>query len=214
MEGLKRLKCVFLYSIFYMSLFAFLEKQHVKYFLIHTKLDDMIPFCEFFVIPYLVWFIFVALTVLYFAFFCEDRKEYNQLVWSLGIGMTVFIVFSFVFPNGQDLRPRLMGEDGIFIDLVKMVYAKDTPTNIFPSIHVYNSVACCLAILNNERCRKHVWVVSGTVLLTVLIVISTVLIKQHSVIDLIGALVLNVLVARGVYKPRNVYSVKVRRVVS
>ena len=212
MEGLKRLRCVFLYGILYMSLFAFLENQHVKYFLIHTKIDDKIPFCEYFVVPYLLWFVFVALTVLYFAFFCEDRKEYNQLVWSLGIGMTVFIVFSFVFPNGQDLRPRLIGEEGLFIDLVRMVYAKDTPTNIFPSIHVYNSVVCCLAILNNERCRKNAFVVWGTVLLTALIVVSTVLIKQHSIIDLIGALVLNVFVARGVYKTKTVYPVKVRRV--
>ena len=37
-----------------------------------------------------------------------------QLIITLGTGMTLFLIISLVFPNGQDLRPVLTG-DSIFI---------------------------------------------------------------------------------------------------
>lgn len=214
MEGLKRIGRYIPFGILYMLAFLFVENQNLKYHVIHTKLDEWIPFCEYFVVPYLLWFLFVFATILYFAFFNKSRKEYDQLMWSFCIGMTFFIVISLLFPNGQKLRPGLDGEEGLFIDLVRMVYRKDTPTNIFPSIHVYNSVVCCAAILRNEQCKKNPWIISGTLILTILIIASTVLIKQHSVIDLIGALVLNALVGAVVYRTNGIYSVKSRRVIS
>ena len=69
-------------------------------------------------------------------------KEYYQLMITLGIGMTLFLVISLVFPNGQDLRPVLSG-NSIFIQAVQFIYHTDTPTNVLPSIHVFNSLTCC-----------------------------------------------------------------------
>lgn len=214
MEGLRRLKGYFLFGIIYMVLFDFVEARNVKYHVIHSQLDEWIPFCEYFVVPYLLWFIFITVTVLYFAFYVKDKREFICLMRSLCIGMALFIIISLVLPNGQKLRPKLAGEEGFFVDLVKLVYRKDTPTNIFPSIHVYNSVVCCVAVLKNEACRKRLWVTIGTVVLTILILASTVLIKQHSIIDLVGALLLNVVVAVGVYWPGRVYVSKSKRVIS
>lgn len=212
MEGLRRLRGYLIFSLFYMMSFSYVESRNVKYHIIHSQLDELIPFCEYFVVPYLLWFGFVTITVLYFAFFVKEKKEFTQMMWSFCVGMTVFILISLFFPNGQRLRPRLYGEEGFFIDLVKMVYRKDTPTNIFPSIHVYNSVVCCVAILRNEACRKHFWITTGTVVMTVLILASTVLIKQHSIVDMIGALLLNAVVAVAVYWPKRTYIAKSKRV--
>lgn len=214
MEGLKRISRYLPFGILYMLSFWIVENRNVKYYIIHTELDEILPFCEYFVIPYLLWFAFVAVTVMYFAFFVKNRKEYDQLMWSFCIGMTLFVVISFLFPNGQKLRPRLAGEDGFFIDLVRMVYSKDTPTNIFPSIHVYNSVVCCTAILKNEQCRANRWITISALVLTVLIIAATVFIKQHSIIDLVGALLLNALVGGVVYGTHPIYPVRSRRVIS
>lgn len=213
MEGLKRLRGYALFGILYMMSFSFVEGRNVKYHIIHSQIDEVIPFCEYFVIPYLLWFAYVTVTVLYFAFFVKEKKEFTQLMWSFCVGMALFIVISLVFPNGQRLRPRLYAQDGFFIELIKMVYRKDTPTNIFPSIHVYNSVVCCIAILRNKTCAKHLWVTIGTTVLTVLIIASTVFIKQHSIIDMIGALLLNAIVAVAIYRPRSAYVAKTKRVV-
>lgn len=72
---------------------------------------------------------------------------------TLGVGMTLFLIISFVYPNGQNLRPELTGE-GPFIQAVQLLYQTDTPTNIFPSIHVFNAVACCVALLNNKNADR------------------------------------------------------------
>lgn len=213
LEGLRRIKYVIIYGILYMTAFGIIENSTAKPYMIHTNLDEMIPFCKYFVVPYLLWFIYIGVTIMYFAFFNESREEYYRLIWTLGIGMTIFIVVSFIFPNGQKLRPYLI-EDDIFTKLVQLVYRKDTPTNIFPSIHVYNSIACCVAILKNERCRSRKWVTTGTVILTILIIVSTVMIKQHSVVDLVGALVLNMVVYGVVYGKKFVYWFKRRGAVS
>ena len=109
--------------------------------LIHTVLDDRIPFCEYFIVPYVLWFFYVAAAVAYFAFFQKSVKEYWQFMISLGIGMTLFLLVSWFWPNGHDLRPKLPEGGSVFVEMVRMLYRIDTPTNILPSIHVFNSLA-------------------------------------------------------------------------
>lgn len=97
--------------IVYMITFSYIEDRDVHHYIIHTTIDEQIPFCEYFIVPYLLWFLFVAVTVFYFMFFNKNQwKEYYQLIITLGTGMTLFLIISLVFPNGQDLRPVLTGD--------------------------------------------------------------------------------------------------------
>ena len=58
------------YMAFYMVGFFILENAgHRHYHVIHTVFDDMIPFCEYFIIPYLLWFGYVAVAMAFFFFF-------------------------------------------------------------------------------------------------------------------------------------------------
>lgn len=174
----------------YMITFSYIENREVHHYIVHTVIDDKIPFCEYFIIPYLLWFAFVAVTIIYFILFNNNSnhkwKEYYQLCITLATGMTLFLIISLVFPNGQDLRPVLSG-DNIFEKTVQMIYHTDTPTNVLPSIHVFNSLTCCGAILKNQR--KHFKKTTDllTVILTILIIMSTMLLKQHSVVDVVLA---------------------------
>lgn len=178
------------YGIFYLITFFLLENSQVSHHMIHCALDDRIPFCEYFIVPYFMWFGFIAATVVYFLAFNESSKEYSRLIATLGTGMTMFLIISFVYPNSQNLRPDLHQESGnIFIAAVKFLYMIDTPTNIFPSIHVFNTLACMGAIVNNERCRRHKGVIAGTGLLSTAIILSTLFLKQHSMIDVISAFI-------------------------
>ena len=103
-------------------------------------------------------------------------------------GMTAFLIISTLYPNGQDLRPTTFARDNIFVDMVKHLYNGDTPTNIFPSIHVYNSIAVFLAVRNSEHLKKNHLIQWCSFSLTVLIRLSTLFLKQHTVVDLIGAI--------------------------
>jgi membrane-associated phospholipid phosphatase len=187
--------------------FFLLEHRSVKPHIIHCALDDMIPFCEYFIIPYVLWYGFVAVTLWYFAFRCEKREEYWCLASTLMIGMTAFLVVSYVYPNGQELRPVLR-EGNCFIRAVRVLYQIDTPTNVLPSMHVFNAVSCCVAICRNQRCRSRGGLIAGTKVLTALIILSTMFLKQHSVVDVCMALVLYGLCYRLVYVTTSQYRKK------
>lgn len=187
------------YGIFYMISFMLVERIPVETHLIHTFLDDKIPFCEYFIIPYVLWYFVVLGSVLYFALGSPGKKEYYQYMGTLAVGMTLFLIISYVYPNGQDLRPVLEGGSP-FIQAVQFLYLIDTPTNIFPSMHVFNAVACCVALLNNKKCRQNRIFTAGNIIITVSIVLSTMFLKQHSVEDVVTALILNVICYQVFYR--------------
>lgn len=190
------------YGIFYMMAFTYLEQRTVNHVnIIHLKIDDYIPFCEYFIIPYFLWFAFIAVTVLYFTIFDKEKKEFYSLICSLAIGMTLFLLISYFYPNGQDLRPDVFTRDNIFVDMVKHLYKIDTPTNILPSIHVFNSVAACVAIMTSSNLRKHHFVRYGSLVLTILIILATMFLKQHTIVDVVFAFALNLLCYQLLYRP-------------
>ena len=171
-----------------------MEQSDVRIHIIHSLADDKIPFCPYFIIPYVMWYFFLIGTVIYFAVSCPSKKEYYQYLATLGVGMTLFLLISYVYPNGQHLRPDLSAAgDGVFISAIRFLYKIDTPTNIFPSMHVFNATASCIALFQNERCRKNKVFTVSQIVLTVSIVLSTMFLKQHSVADVMTALILNIL---------------------
>ena len=105
---------------------------------------------------------------------------------------TIFIVVSVVYPNRLDLRPAQVEGNDIFAILCRYLYRTDTPTNVLPSIHVYNSMAVCYAVNANAALRRKKWVIAGTDTLTLLIVLSTMFLKQHSIIDVTTGMVMSV----------------------
>lgn len=172
------------YFIVYLLWFAYLEQTVTRRFhVIHMPLDDYIPFLEIFIIPYLLWFAYIAVAVVYF--FLTNVQDYYKLCTFLFVGMTIFLVVSTVYPNGHYLRPRVFERDNIFVTMVQWLYATDTSTNLFPSIHVYNSLGVHLAISHSEKLKDKKWIQRGSFLLMCSIIASTMFLKQHSVFDVI-----------------------------
>ena len=116
-----------------MICFHILEKRVTTYHIIYSPIDGHIPFIEAFIVPYLLWFPYIAAVVLYLFF--TNKNDFYQSCIFLFSGMTIFLIVSAVYPNGDLLRPSTFPRNNIFTSLVKMVYAADTPTNILPSIH-------------------------------------------------------------------------------
>ena len=85
--------------------------------------------------------------------------------------------------------------------MVGMIYGLDTATNVFPSIHVFNSIGAFIAINKNEKLQKIKWLQWSAFILTILICLSTVYLKQHSVMDIFGAIVLSIVMYFIVYVP-------------
>lgn len=178
-----------LYMPIYLFFFVFVEKNTHDITLINIPLDDMIPFVEGFIVPYLLWFPFMFIAIVYVFF--KDKREFFAMCWNLIIGMSLFIVVSFVFPNGLDLRPAEFTRDNIFVDLCRHLYSVDTSTNVLPSIHVFNSLACGISFGRVLWRNGHKITAICSYSMAALICASTVFVKQHSVIDVVSALVLS-----------------------
>lgn len=192
------------YFVFYLAWFRFVEQQNAGFFhLVHVALDDVIPFCEWFVFPYLLWFAYVAFGVLHTALFNKD--QFYRLCCFLFIGMTIFLIISTIYPNGQLLRPHYFQHDNIATHLCAWLYSIDTSTNLFPSIHVYNSIAIHTCIMHCEELRKHKSIRIGSLVLCISIILSTMFIKQHSVFDVMTAFLLCTIVYQLVYGQGNVF---------
>lgn len=185
-----------IYFAFYMPWFIFLNiftPQREDVTMMHIELDDLIPFCELFVIPYFLWFGYIAAG--HIILMLTNRQEFIRMCIFLYTGMTVCLLIYTVFPNGQQLRINYdeLGRSNFLIDAIKALQNTDTPYNVFPSIHCLNSFGMHIALAKSKSLGKYRKpIVITSFVLMVLIALSTVFVKQHSVLDLLGAVLLSV----------------------
>lgn len=66
-----------LYIPVYMHFFTWLEARNdVSFQPIHCFIDDIIPFNELFVIPYVLWFLYVLVVIVYLYFQKDHLEDY------------------------------------------------------------------------------------------------------------------------------------------
>lgn len=151
---------------------------------IYCPLDDLIPFNELFLIPYMLWFVYLIGALGYTLLFNE--RAFRRMMYFIMFTYTLTIIFYFIYPSCQELRPVTFERDNIFTRFIAEFYKFDTNTNVCPSIHVIGSVAAMLAGFDTSRFSKRQCKIASTAV-CFLISISTVFMKQHSVIDVIAA---------------------------
>ena len=190
-----------LYGLIYLPWFLWLE-QHVtsEFTLISMPIDYKIPFCEYFIIPYYLWFLFVPAVMAYEFFY--SKREYYQCCALLFTGMTVFLIICTVWPNGLNLRQDISYRDNFCAQLVQGLYKTDTSTNVFPSMHVFNTLGCLIALYTSKGMKGRYGIKTAATILGILIILATVFLKQHSVWDVIGAFVLAGILYVIVYIPK------------
>jgi membrane-associated phospholipid phosphatase len=177
--------------------FKLLEAFLVPKYNIHIPLDDMVPLMPVFVIPYLFWFIYIAIGIIYTGL--HSKREFYKLVAFLGVGMSLAYITYMIFPNEQTMRPEVHG-NGVFSWILTIIYATDTPTNVCPSVHVINAMAVDAAMRHTEPFSKRRINRVVSFIIFILICVSTVCVKQHSVFDVICGLLYGGLVYIPLYK--------------
>lgn len=190
---------VFLYTFIYLPWYMYLEITIThEYHVLHTWVDDIIPFNEYFIIPYFIWFIYVASVLIFFFF--KDVDEFYRFGLYLALGMSISLFICQIFPNGTDLRPvNLDPNKNIFTHLVAFIYKTDTNTNVFPSIHVFNSIATHVAILRSRFFYNNMKVKAISFIIMISICLSTLFLKQHSFLDVVGATILSYVIYQLIY---------------
>lgn len=151
---------------------------------VHIWLDDVIPFCEWFLIPYVLWYVLIVFSLGYFALYNIDsfKKLSKYIIITQLVAMAIYILF----PSRQDLRPEVFPRENFLTWCIGLIYSFDTSTGVCPSLHVAYSIGIASVWLR-EKGVKVVWKVL-LVVLVILICLSTMFIKQHSVMDFFAAL--------------------------
>lgn len=152
--------------------------------ILSTNLDTMIPFLPIFIVPYIVWYAFILGYLIYFWY--KDISVYLKTLSVIVIGELVCFVIYFYFQTTVP-RPKLVG-DGILVDLVGMIYSHDQPFNAFPSIHVLTTFAIILGNINIRN--KHVFHSVFVSVMGSMIIISTLFVKQHYILDMFASMFL------------------------
>ena len=173
-----------LYWVVYLIWFFWLDLTvTAPKYILHSPLDDLIPFNEWFVIPYCSWFLLLA-GVTAALWWC-DTATYDKLCLTMFSGMTFCLIVYMILPNGLELRPAVetLGRDNPALRLMRLLWKADAAVNVCPSIHCQSSACMAMAFSHSKLAegkplRKVLaWVWAA------LICLSTVFTKQHSVID-------------------------------
>ena len=181
-----------LYVPIFLLWFFLIEKLHPSdgpYWVSYVPLDDKVPFVPQFALIYCLWYPFLIVPGLYLLL--REPDAFCRFMWFFMIGTGLCLLVCTVFPNGQDLRPELGEGGGFCTALIRALYTADTNTNVLPSMHVVGSVAVFYGALHSQSLRRPLPFAAITVM-TVLISLSTVLIKQHSLLDLVAGLALSI----------------------
>lgn len=170
----------------YLTLYVLTENliPAEKCYPVHIWLDDVVPFCEWFVIPYVSWYVLIVGSLVWFLLYSVDsfRKLQTYIIITQIIAMVVYILF----PNRQDLRPEAFPRDNWATALLGFIYAVDTNTGVCPSLHVGYSIAIASTWVREKQASKG-WK-AFVVALCVTICLSVAFVKQHSVADIFAAI--------------------------
>ena len=194
-----------LYWPIYGALFWFVEAKYSGFYdklglelhEVYLPLDDMIPFNELFVIPYIFWFGYIVISLVFVGFY--DVDVFKKTMYFILITYTSALVSYYFYPTVQCLRPETFARDNFLVDFMRDFYAYDTNTNVCPSVHVFGSISSTLAFVCSKKVNK--WIKLSAHIMNVLIILSTLFLKQHSVIDVIVALVISLFAYLIAFRP-------------
>lgn len=162
-----------------------------------TTIDQQIPLVKIFAIPYLGWYAFIILTLVYLCF--KDKRIYYKTLITYNITILLcYLVYAYF--QTTVARPEIVGSD-IFSSLVAFIYNSDEPFNCFPSIHCMTCFLMIIAVKHSKKVSKYVSL--GVTASAVIIILSTLLVKQHVIMDVIAAYFLSNIVFNFVYNVKS-----------
>ena len=187
-------------TIWYMLLESH-AREMPRFFTVHCFLDDWIPFVPFFVVFYLLWYAYLAWGMIYFTFW--DKEGFYKLIAFVYTEIFLTLLFSTIFPNGHSMRPDLSQATDVFSRAVQFLYSADPHcVTVMPSMHVMNAVGVSVAVSHSRRLSGKKWLTVSCWIYTVIVSLSTVLIKQHSVLDVFAAAVVCLLLYFLIYRTK------------
>lgn len=189
----------FTYWPIYLLVFSKINTLVIPKYTISCWLDQYIPFNEYYLIPYASWALLIFGTLIYFV--RHSKEDYLHLCFMMYTSMIISIILYIVFPSQINIRVDIQ-PNNFFSYWVKYMQSVDNPTNVCPSIHVCTTIIMNMVVLQYDKFKHPGIVKSVNIIQTLLIVISTMALKQHSIIDVIAGILLAIAMHELTYKTK------------
>lgn len=171
------------------GMYRLLNKRPARYYVTHW-LDDKIPFKPLWVIPYIFYYPFLAVSFYLLIF----SNYWPAFITSFFLGSLIAWVIWYIYPTGVT-RPIIKELSTFFHKILRIIYAHDDDTNAIPSGHVLHTIICAIFLsLTHPQYILHISLLAGSICL------STVLVKQHYMWDVVSGILLAVITSVGVEK--------------
>ena len=153
-------------------------------------IDQLIPFVPAFIVIYVLAFLQWAFGLYYQVNHGKDVcfKFMAATLISEVICFATFIIVPTAL-CGDVPQPEVTGTD-FFSWLTRFIYSADQPNNLFPSLHCFASWMCFRGIFYIEPEKRNTFYTVFSFIFTLLVFASTVFVKQHVFVDIIGGVVL------------------------
>lgn len=149
-------------------------------------LDSQIPLIPWFVYPYFLTFPLGLFTFFYLAY--KDKKAFYTMYISLILS---FAISGFFYTFGQTVFTKPDFEPKTFTDkFVVWTWGATNPVNCFPSQHCFMAFAMIIACVSAKEEKMNIFFKIFTIITSILIVLATVFIRQHFVLDIVASFII------------------------
>lgn len=149
-----------------------------------TAFDRAVPLIPEFTSIYLICYLFWVANYIMIA---KIGKEYMYRFLVGDYISRIVCGLFYIFLPTTLIRPEILG-NGLWDQMLKLVYAVDSSANLFPSIHCLVSWFCYVGIRHQEQVPK--WYQRFSLIFAVLVCVSTQVTKQHYIVDVFGGILL------------------------
>ncbi len=190
------------------SLFFLLGDLTTPATVVWVPWDSAIPFLPPFILFYISWFLYIPVTGFTLWHFHKrsqaDHEAYKKFCALLGIGLLLCVIGFITVPTQipEGFRGDLGDRANLFTFLTGLIYDADGLRNAFPSEHCFVAIVFCWGFLYSPALRKskhRYWVYPVNIIMAIGICMSTVFVKQHSILDFFGALGLFLILVALIY---------------
>ena len=151
---------------------------------VHCRLDDFIPFNEYFLIFYGGWYVLIFIALIRTLLF--DVESFKKVQTYIIITQLIAMACYIIWPSRQDLRPDVFPRANFFTWIMGIIYSFDTSTGVCPSLHVAYSLGI-LSVGLRDTSLSRGWKAFLT-FFVIMICISVCFVKQHSAVDIFAAI--------------------------
>ena len=167
--------------ILFQTIFFFSAKLvQSNFHLIGGKIDNMIKFNILAIIPYCLWYILIFYVPYYF--YKKDKNALVKYIASYLLCAFIASIIFVVYPTTVD-RP-IVEPNGVLGFITWFIFKADTPAiNCLPSLHCAVSMLLSLAAFSSKKISMIFKII--VTIFAIIVMISTLYIKQHVFIDLV-----------------------------